>query len=66
MVAFVARQVTADLADAALDGLRPADLYLACACARQVPGAINAFDRDYMREVDIALSRMRIGAAAPQ
>ena len=61
VVAFVARQVTADLAEAALDGLRPADVYLACACARQVPGAINAFDRDYMREVDIALSRMRIG-----
>ena len=61
VVAFVARQVTADLAEAALDGLRPADVYLACACARQVPGAINAFDRDYMREVDIALARMRIG-----
>jgi RNA polymerase sigma-70 factor (ECF subfamily) len=61
VVAFVARQVTPDLAEAALDGLRPADVYLACACARQVPGAINAFDRDYMREVDIALSRMRIG-----
>jgi RNA polymerase sigma-70 factor (ECF subfamily) len=25
--------------------------------------AINAFDRDYMREVDIALARMRIGGA---
>jgi len=61
VVEFIARHVTAELADAVLDGLRPADLYLACACARQVPGAVAAFDRDYMREVDVALSRMRIG-----
>lgn len=63
LVAFIGRQVTTDLADAALDGLRPVDLYLACACAHQLPGAIAAFDRDYMREVDIALARMRIGAS---
>ena len=61
VVEFVARQVTPDLADAALDGLRPADLYLACACARGLPGALAAFDREYMKEVDIALSRMRVG-----
>lgn len=61
LVAFVARQLTEELADSALDGLRPADLYLACACARGLPGAIATFDRDYMREVDIALARMRIG-----
>jgi RNA polymerase sigma-70 factor, ECF subfamily len=61
VVEFVARHATAELADAALDGLRPADLYLACACAHQMPGAIAAFDRDYMREVDVALQRMRIG-----
>jgi len=63
LVEFVARQVTDELADAALDGLRPADLYLACACARGLPGAVAAFDREYMREVDIALSRMRITGA---
>jgi RNA polymerase sigma-70 factor (ECF subfamily) len=63
VVAFVARQVTADLAEAALDGLRPADLYLACGCAKQLPRAISAFDRDYMREVDVALARMRIAPA---
>jgi RNA polymerase sigma-70 factor (ECF subfamily) len=62
VVEFIARQVTSELADAALDGLRPADLYLACACSKNVPGAVAAFDRDYMREVDIALARMRIGA----
>ena len=66
VVVFVARHITEDLADAALDGLRPADLYLACACAQQLPGAINAFDRDYMKEVDIALSRMRIAPARLQ
>lgn len=61
LVEFVARQLTPDLADAALDGLRPADLYLACACAKGMTAALAAFDRDYMREVDIALARMRIG-----
>jgi RNA polymerase sigma-70 factor (ECF subfamily) len=61
LVEFVARQLTSELAEAALDGLRPADLYLACACARGMPAAIGAFDRDYMKEVDIALARMRIG-----
>ncbi len=60
VVEFIARQVTPDLADAALEGLRPADLYLAAGCAKQLPQAIAAFDRDYMREVDIALARMRI------
>ena len=63
LVEFVARHLTADLAEAALDGLRPADLYLACACAQGMTAAINAFDRDFMREVDIALARMRIAAA---
>jgi RNA polymerase sigma-70 factor (ECF subfamily) len=61
LVEFVARQLTPDLAEAALDGLRPSDLYLACACSRGMPGALSAFDRDYMREVDIALARMRVG-----
>jgi RNA polymerase sigma-70 factor, ECF subfamily len=62
VVEFIARQATPDLAETALDGLRPADLYLACACAHHLPGAISAFDRDYMREVDVALQRMRVGA----
>jgi RNA polymerase sigma-70 factor (ECF subfamily) len=61
VIEFVARQATVELAETALDGLRPADLYLACACAKQLPGAIAAFDRDYMREVDVALARMRVG-----
>lgn len=61
VVQFIGRQITDDLADGALDGLRPADVYLAAACAKLLPAAINAFDRDYMKEVDIALARMRIG-----
>jgi RNA polymerase sigma-70 factor, ECF subfamily len=62
VVAFIARQITTpELAEGALDGLRPADLYLACGCAKGLTEAIAAFDRDYMREVDIALARMRIG-----
>jgi RNA polymerase sigma-70 factor (ECF subfamily) len=61
VVEFIARQATPELADTTLDGLRPADLYLACACAHQLPGALAAFDRDYMREVDVALQRMRVG-----
>nr|HEX4318758.1 sigma-70 family RNA polymerase sigma factor [Kofleriaceae bacterium] len=61
LVAFVAHHVTADLVDGFFDGLRPADLYLACACARGNATAIGVFDREYMREVDIALARMRIG-----
>jgi RNA polymerase sigma-70 factor (ECF subfamily) len=61
VVERIGRQMSAELAEAALDGLRPADLYLACACAHQLPAAIVAFDRDYMREVDIALARMRVG-----
>lgn len=72
VVAFVGRQVTPEALDAAvagaagagiLEGLRPADLYLAAACAKQLTPALAAFDRDYMREVDIALARMRIPGA---
>ncbi|MGE0866926.1 MAG: sigma-70 family RNA polymerase sigma factor [Kofleriaceae bacterium] len=61
VVTFVARQATFELAEAELEGLRPADIYLACACAKQLPAALQAFDREYMREVDVALARMRIG-----
>lgn len=63
VVRFLGRQVTPELAESALDGLRPADLVLACACSQGNEAAILAFERDYIREVDIALARMRIGAA---
>jgi RNA polymerase sigma-70 factor (ECF subfamily) len=45
--------------ETALEGLRAADLYLACACARQVPGAIAAFEARYFDEVGIAYARER-------
>ena len=62
LVAFIARQLGPDQDPAeVLDGLRPGDLYLACGCALGDGAAITAFDRAYMREVDIALARMRIG-----
>ena len=62
LVAFIARQLeeAQDIGDV-LDGLRPADLYLACGCSVGDAIAIATFDRIYMREVDIALARMRIG-----
>ncbi|MCA9674782.1 MAG: sigma-70 family RNA polymerase sigma factor [Kofleriaceae bacterium] len=62
LAVFVGRQLDADAdPDDVLDGLRPTDLYLACACACGDQAAIEAFDKAYMREVDIALARMRVG-----
>ena len=44
--AHLAQRIPAEASDlaAALDELHAADLYLACACARDVPGAIAAFE----------------------
>ena len=62
LVAFIAERLEDDADPTeALDGLRPTDLYLVYACATGVAGAVATFDRHYMREVEIALSRMRIG-----
>jgi RNA polymerase sigma-70 factor (ECF subfamily) len=36
----------------ALAGIHAADLYLACACARQVPGAIERFENHFAKTVD--------------
>jgi RNA polymerase sigma-70 factor (ECF subfamily) len=53
----------AHLAERAESGLPPAarapDLYLACACAKRVRGAIEAFDRAYLTEVGAHLARHR-------
>ena len=38
-----------------LDGLRLSDLYLACACARQVPGAAEALERDFLSRLPALL-----------
>ena len=62
LVTFVAARLEADGdPQEAIDGLRAADLYLACACASGLREAIETFDRHYMKEVDIALARMRVG-----
>ncbi|MEZ4398620.1 MAG: hypothetical protein R3B06_01280 [Kofleriaceae bacterium] len=61
--AFAAARLDGGDAAGALASLRAADLYLACACADGDPAALAAFDRHYMREVDIALARMRVVGA---
>ncbi len=62
LVAFVAARLEAEGDPTeALEGLRASDLYIACACTTGSSDAINAFDRHYMKEVDIALARMRVG-----
>jgi RNA polymerase sigma-70 factor (ECF subfamily) len=62
LVAYVAGHLEDDADPGeSLDGLRAADLYLACACASGSDAAIETFDRHYMKEVDIALARMRVG-----
>lgn len=59
--AFAAARLEPDgEAGDAMAALRAADLYLACACADGDRAALAAFDRHYMREVDIALARMRM------
>lgn len=63
MVAFVARQIAPGEVGQQLEGLRPADLHLACACALRTPSAIEVFDKLLTREVDLALARMRVGPA---
>lgn len=40
------------------------DLYLACACARGDPRAIALFEQHYLREVDLAGAKLRVGPAA--
>jgi len=42
---------------------RAPDLYLACACALGIPGALDAFDRAHLRVVAAYLARMRPSAA---
>ncbi len=42
--------------------LRGADLYLACACAHRVAGALDAFEQAYMRRIPVFLARMRPSA----
>lgn len=41
----------------ALESLHLADLYLACACAAGVPGAVEALEREYLARVPAILAR---------
>lgn len=49
---------------AALRALRPADLYLACACARHDPGATATLEARYMPGIRAALRSMRADDAS--
>jgi RNA polymerase sigma-70 factor (ECF subfamily) len=60
--AFV-RQLAERGAAGPLGEVRAADLYLACACAARIPGAIEAFDGEHLRLVGAFLSRLRPSAA---
>lgn len=56
-VAHVARVVAKNAAADALKGLKAADLYLACACAQGDRRALDVFDSEFGRDVDLAIAR---------
>jgi len=62
-IAHVARHLPATHPLAALEPLHLGDLYLACACAHAVPAALAAFEAHFLREVDVAVARMKLPAA---
>jgi RNA polymerase sigma-70 factor (ECF subfamily) len=53
-----------DDVDSGLRNLSLAELYLACACGRADPLALEFFEARYLPGVGAALSRLRLGAAA--
>jgi RNA polymerase sigma-70 factor (ECF subfamily) len=63
-VAWLEARVTAEPVGAvgALDSLRHGDLWLACACAEAVPGALEAFQAELGAEIDRAWRRLRPAA----
>lgn len=56
-VAHVARVLGDKGAPEALDQLRAADLYLACACAQGDDRALTLFDAEFGRDIDLAIAR---------
>jgi RNA polymerase sigma-70 factor (ECF subfamily) len=56
--AFVAERLREGESDGAID--RAADLYLACACAAGVAGAVAAFEREHAAEIEAALARLAL------
>jgi RNA polymerase sigma-70 factor (ECF subfamily) len=62
-VAHLARHLPSDSSAESLEQLHLGDLYLACACAHGVPAALAAFEAHFLREVDVAVARMKLPAA---
>jgi RNA polymerase sigma-70 factor (ECF subfamily) len=58
-VAFVAERLAEPADDAAVSELSYVDLYLACACARRDPPALDAFEKRYAAEMRAAHARMK-------
>ena len=56
-VEHVARALPGDATPATMTKLRGADLYLACACAAGDDQALAAFDVEFGRDIDLAISR---------
>ncbi|MEM6988944.1 MAG: sigma-70 family RNA polymerase sigma factor [Myxococcota bacterium] len=56
-VAHIARVLGKAPEPESLEGLKVADLYLACACALGDRHALNAFDREFGRDIDLAIAR---------
>ncbi|MBN2191257.1 MAG: sigma-70 family RNA polymerase sigma factor [Polyangiaceae bacterium] len=52
--------VMAEPSAAELEKVAIEDLYLAFACGHGIAGAVQAFDREYARELEIALTKMRL------
>lgn len=51
-------------ADDAADHLHVGDLYLACACAAGAPGAIDAFERAFGKDLDLSIRRLTASSDA--
>src|SRR5580693_8327898 len=60
--AFVVHLAERGVAGPPFHGVRSADLYLACACATRVRGAVEVFDRVHLSRVGAFVSRMRPSA----
>jgi RNA polymerase sigma-70 factor (ECF subfamily) len=56
-VAYLAARLPERNTREALEGVHAADLWLAAACARGMPGSANAFEGRYMPQLDGVLSR---------
>jgi len=56
-VGHVARILPKDADLSTLDKLKIGDLYLACGCSQGDGRALNAFDKEYGRDIDLAIAR---------